>query len=197
MAGGMATSSFGQGILAQNVLNTGNLPSASNGRAFVDGVLFDGTTFNLGVELSGGPNSGSLQPIAGANGAPGGLYKANTDPKGYTGDSPGHFALGNGVLNVPGLLPGASSATIHMNVWFDGSTAGGLFANYAAAAAGGGKVAIVEWVNAVSNPTGSPPTTPGAFDTMPSFNLVAVPEPSTFVLAGLGAAALMIFRRRN
>jgi hypothetical protein len=30
-----------------------------------------------------------------------------------------------------------------------------------------------------------------------SFNLTIVPEPSTFVLAGLGAAALLIFRRRK
>jgi len=30
-----------------------------------------------------------------------------------------------------------------------------------------------------------------------SFNLTIVPEPSTFVLAGLGAAALVIFRRRK
>ena len=30
-----------------------------------------------------------------------------------------------------------------------------------------------------------------------SFNIAAVPEPSTFVLAGLGAAALLIFRRRK
>jgi hypothetical protein len=30
-----------------------------------------------------------------------------------------------------------------------------------------------------------------------SFNIYAVPEPSTFVLAGLGAAALVIFRRRK
>jgi len=30
-----------------------------------------------------------------------------------------------------------------------------------------------------------------------SFNLTIVPEPSTFVLAGMGAAALLIFRRRK
>jgi hypothetical protein len=29
------------------------------------------------------------------------------------------------------------------------------------------------------------------------FNIYVVPEPSTFVLAGLGAAALMIIRRRR
>jgi hypothetical protein len=30
-----------------------------------------------------------------------------------------------------------------------------------------------------------------------SFNLYAIPEPTTFALAGLGAAALLIFRRRK
>ncbi len=30
-----------------------------------------------------------------------------------------------------------------------------------------------------------------------SFNLYMVPEPSTFALAGLGAAAMLIFRRRK
>jgi hypothetical protein len=29
------------------------------------------------------------------------------------------------------------------------------------------------------------------------FNAVAVPEPSTFALAGLGLASLLIFRRRK
>jgi hypothetical protein len=32
---------------------------------------------------------------------------------------------------------------------------------------------------------------------IPSFNLYMVPEPSTFALLGLGAAAMMIFRRRK
>lgn len=37
---------------------------------------------------------------------------------------------------------------------------------------------------------------PGTTD-WTSFNIYLVPEPSTFVLAGLGAAALLIFRRRK
>jgi hypothetical protein len=44
-----------------------------------------------------------------------------------------------------------------------------------------------------------PPTTPSLVD-MPSIVLsgaAPVPEPSTFALAGLGAAALLIFRRRK
>src|ERR1043166_3393198 len=42
-----------------------------------------------------------------------------------------------------------------------------------------------------------PTTTSADTVAMESFNLYWVPEPSTFALAGLGAAALMIFRRRK
>jgi len=38
---------------------------------------------------------------------------------------------------------------------------------------------------------------PATLSGLRSFNLTIVPEPSTFVLAGLGAAALVIFRRRK
>jgi hypothetical protein len=48
------------------------------------------------------------------------------------------------------------------------------------------------------NPTTTPPGTPtGLSDTFAGMTLQPVPEPSTFALAGLGAAALLIFRRRK
>jgi hypothetical protein len=40
-------------------------------------------------------------------------------------------------------------------------------------------------------------TTPGTTVQGFMLNTVPVPEPSTFALAGLGAAALLIFRRRK
>jgi hypothetical protein len=50
-------------------------------------------------------------------------------------------------------------------------------------------------------PAGAPPTSPVALATGVGFfnglTLASVPEPSTFALAGLGAAALMIFRRKK
>ena len=61
----------------------------------------------------------------------------------------------------------------------------------------------LEWANATGNPNGSPPVTPVAFTYgAAGFNglvltTTVVPEPSTFALAGLGAAALLIFRRRK
>lgn len=44
---------------------------------------------------------------------------------------------------------------------------------------------------------GVPPSTPAELLGLSSFNLTIVPEPTTFALAGLGAAALLIFRRRD
>jgi hypothetical protein len=38
---------------------------------------------------------------------------------------------------------------------------------------------------------------PGYLDGLQSFSVVPVPEPSMFALAGLGSAALLIFRRRS
>jgi hypothetical protein len=59
----------------------------------------------------------------------------------------------------------------------------------------------LEWLNATGNPGASPPITPVAFTYgATGFNglvLAPIPEPSTFALAGLGAAALLIFRRRK
>ncbi len=40
-------------------------------------------------------------------------------------------------------------------------------------------------------------TLPANMENFRSFNIYTVPEPSTFVLAGLGAASLLIFRRRK
>ena len=49
-------------------------------------------------------------------------------------------------------------------------------------------------VNNIGGSVNTPPNMPGQ-----SFNLYiqSIPEPSTFALAGLGAAALLIFRRRK
>ena len=57
------------------------------------------------------------------------------------------------------------------------------------------------WVNGTGNPGGSPPSPPVALVTGAlGYNglvFYRIPEPSTFALAGLGAAMLMIFRRRK
>ena len=190
MAAGMATCAFGQSLILDNLSNGGALGAASGGRVFVDGVLFDGNTFNLGVVVQGGPSAGSLSPM--------GTFTAATDPKTYTGADVGKFQLGAAfaAVAVPGVAAGGT-ATIRLDVWYDG--AGGLFANYAAAvASAAGRTASVTFQNGVSNPGGAPPVPAPNLTGMPSINLVGtVPEPSTIALGAIGLASMLIFRRRN
>jgi len=79
----------------------------------------------------------------------------------------------------------------------------GAFASYdAAMAAGSGFIGVSSvFATTTGNPTTVPPGTPvslnSTFTGMTLATVSSVPEPSTFALAGLGAAALMIFRRRK
>jgi hypothetical protein len=103
------------------------------------------------------------------------------------------FILAGGTRLVPGVAEG-NPASLQVRAWDGG------FATYELAFADGtgslGKTAVF------SNPTGgpatSPPSTPAFLSGWTSQLVVtAVPEPSTFALAGLGLAGLLIFRRRN
>lgn len=191
---GMAVSSYGQGILLQNVGNNGSVSASTSGLVYVNNgtttSLFDGLNFNLGVTVLAGTSVGTEVNL--------GTFTAGNDPKGYTGFDMGQFQLGasgNRVV-VPGVAAGGI-ATVTLQIWYDG--AGGLFANYAAAVAGGGFVNTITFTVPTDNPGGSPPVPVSGFDTMPSVTLAAniVPEPSTIALAGLGLASLLAIRRRK
>jgi len=188
MVAGIASGVYGQGVILDNAGFNGGISATSGGRVFVNGALFDGINFNVGVTVLGGPNSGNLTTI--------GTYTASTDPKGYTGLDIGQFRLGNAAAEVaiPGVA-GGTAATIQLNMWYDG--AGGLFNSYAAAASGGGFIGTITFQTPTSG--GQPPLPAQNLVGMPSINLVAapVPEPTTLALAGLGAASLLIFRRRK
>jgi len=74
----------------------------------------------------------------------------------------------------------------------------GSFANYAAAVAAGANAGqSAQFLNSTGNP--NPPATPPVNTTGWDGNLVLVPtpEPGTLALGGLGAAALLYFRRRK
>jgi len=91
------------------------------------------------------------------------------------------------VLPVPGVLPGTGIGTFQIRAWdnsngatWDTATIRGKSELFEVTGLGDGVL-----------------TLPGNMVNFRSFNLTIVPEPSTFVLAGLGAAALVIFRRRK
>jgi len=89
-------------------------------------------------------------------------------------------------LPVPGVLPGATG-TFQIRAWDLSTGATWDLAKIR------GKSALFD----VSSLGDGILTLPADFANFRSFNLTGVPEPSTFVLAGLGAAALVIFRRRK
>jgi hypothetical protein len=70
----------------------------------------------------------------------------------------------------------------------------GQFATFDASNNGGNNTGWSPYFN--MTPTASPTPAPVTL-AMQSFAVSSVPEPSTFALAGLGAAALLLFRRRK
>jgi hypothetical protein len=104
-------------------------------------------------------------------------------------------ALPNGLVfgatqTVPGVAAGVQ-AKYQIRAW---DLASG--ADYASATIHGASPVITSAALGGIDAGGGTVSTPGTTG-FPSFNIYIVPEPSTFVLAGLGAASLLIFRRRK
>jgi len=107
---------------------------------------------------------------------------------------------GTGFLSTPATrttgtaTPEGASAFFQVRAWNGG------FATYEAAAlAGTGFLGTTTvFANLTGAPNGVPPSVPASLTGWTTPLVVrAVPEPSTFALAGLGAAALLLFRRRK
>jgi len=101
--------------------------------------------------------------------------------------------MANTVIDVPtAIVPAGGAATFQIWAWTSS------FASYAAASIGGGLVGKSVTFNSATSPAGPPPPAPTTLAGLyPGFAVQLVPEPSTFVLAGLGIASLLLFRRRK
>lgn len=168
---GLAAGAFAQGFISlDNIQNTGTSPSATtNGLFFLGNALTHG---DLNAAFYGGTDSANLSLIASFSGAA----------------AAGTGAFGDGTFLDPTgnsyAIPGSTStAFFRIEAWMGTATS---FAN-----------ATIKGQSSVfANPVAVSPNTPPDFVNMPAV-IIAVPEPSTFALAGLGAAALLIFRRRK
>jgi len=191
---GVATSVFGQGLFMSNLGNTGGSAATSSGLVYIQNgsvSLADLYNNDVGVEISAGLTTDSLSPLGL------GTYTSATDPKGYTAWGLGQFYLGNVAIET--TIPGASAggtAWIQMNMWFDGPYGVPTMYNSYSQAYGVGYTGTVLFQQLLSG-GGSPPAPPTGFTSMPSVVLSVVPEPSTFVLAGLGMGAIWLLRRRK
>lgn len=92
-----------------------------------------------------------------------------------------------GTYTVPAGTPGGSVALLvraFVGADWASSTASGQSAIFTVASTG----------NPLTTPAGTPATISGLYGTI---NVTSVPEPTSMALAGLGAASLLIFRRRK
>ena len=199
-AAGLTTCAFGQYILLDNAYianyGSGGPTATSYGSVYTlapggTPTLFDGTQYDLGVTVFGGPNLGQLSLM--------GTYTPANDPKGYTGLDYGTFGLGliGAQVDVPGVVSGGP-ASFELQMWlYNGPYATGTFQSYAAAFAGLDPTAIVTFEQPYTGSTTVVPPRPAPDLTgMPSV-VILVPEPTSFVLAGLGLTSLLAFHRRK
>jgi len=179
---GLAAGAYAQGqINLGNISNSGTGPTATTGGLFwldTDGAagpiapVLIGADFN--VDFYGGSDANSLV-----------LLKSLVTSGGGAAGGPGTFLdLSGQAVTIPGTT---TSGFFRIDAYSGGS----VFATAPFQASS------PVFNNPLGNSAASPPGTPTDFTGMPAIVLVPVPEPSTFALAGLGAAALLIFRRRK
>ena len=170
---------LGLAVYAQGTVSLANFVTGS-----INAPIFqsDGTTKLIGPTYSAGLMAGATStslsfvgsPVAFLTGGGAGFIPATAE-------------------TLPGIAAGAT-AFVQFVAWNSS-----LYPTFAAAEASG---AVNVWgasqiLQVTTGGSGSPPSVPAPMTGLTSFNLRVVPEPSTFALAGLGAAALMIFRRRK
>jgi len=167
---GLSAATYGQSVFFDNI-SGGGLVMGAQASDTINGAIM------------GGPVGSNLVPVIALTGGSllnlgGGLVY---DPSGLS-------------YTIPGVAAN-SDASLHLQFWV------GTDLTYAAAAAAGKLVADSPIFTGPTGGGGIPASIPpSALRNMPNLTLAptgVIPEPSTLALAGLGAAALLMYRRRT
>jgi hypothetical protein len=166
----VASSAFAQGTIFVNNFDAFQPIQLDDGTGAVDAPS-SGTLFQI---LTGS----SRTAVVPSGASPDGVLTLNAGLDGF-------FDWGFGATAIEANTTGP----IEMRAWIGGD---GTFD-------GAAYRGVLSWNQLVGGPIPPPPNTPQAVAlNMPGpLVMQIIPEPSTFALAGLGAAALLIFRRRN
>jgi len=160
------------------------------------GKVYSGDTNTLAkgsttLELLYGPAGDTLAQLIALGTGQVFTYNISTTPS-----LQGEFFYGTVTTTQP-AGGGSADATLNVELAIAGWT--GSASNYVAAVSAGIPIGITA---AFGNPTGgggSPPSTAATLvdGTAANSLVIATPEPATLALGGLGAAALLMFRRRK
>jgi hypothetical protein len=187
-----ALTMYGQGRVAFNNLSATGITVGSQNQGAGGGTAgqFVGATYSMQLVWAPvGTYATDAALYAARLGESAATPFFGTTGGGPTSDGAGFFD-GGVIPNPVGTSMPAGNYTMMARAWFNTG-----FATYDLAKAGGRNTGYAIFNQAATAfPAGAPVTvfTPFTVGTGP-----VVPEPSTFALAGLGAAALLLFRRRK
>jgi hypothetical protein len=188
-----ALTMYGQGrVLFNNLVSGALVTVGAQNQGASGGAAGANVGANYSIQLYWAPvgsyaNDAALLAVALGNSTATTFFGATGG--GPSTDGAGLFDGGT-IPNPVGTTMPAGNYTMMARAWFNTG-----FATFDAAKQGGMNTGYVIFNQAATAfPAGAPNTTFGGF-TVTGGSIV--PEPSTFALAGMGAAALLLFRRRK
>lgn len=201
---GVALVALTCGVFAQGYFNLNN--AVGN---YQNGVTVD-TPGNYYTGVGGlevwEANSATAAQISAINGATSGVgayallgTSGFTLEKTFTGLAYSVGGIGIGAVQMPDVSPAGATVAVGLAAWNTAdTTANNAIANATATSRLGVYAFSQPTTDYNAKPTPTPPDLAWGLNT-PQGDLVmtAIPEPGTFALAGLGAAALLIFRCRK
>jgi hypothetical protein len=204
----VSASAFGQGyVVFASTKSAGvsyNPGAYTNGASTVNGN--GGISVGFLWAASGTPLVGTTGLAVGQTATTPDWSKILTDPAFHFAQNAG--ALVSTALNNSGLAQGGWTYNGSVSFPLTGSTPGSVieivavawnsaFATPQAASAGGSFLGYSGLFNYTTGADSGAAVSTFALSGMTAFGVSPVPEPATFALAGLGAAAMLIFRRRK
>jgi len=194
---GLTLSVFGQGQVQFNNRLTSATPTV-DAKIFLDAVgtvALDGSNTLYRAALIGGATTGTASSASaiGTLSLLASPSSGNTWTTFRTGAAAGYVGVGTDVARDSGL-PYGSTGLFQVVAWVGTETTW-------AAAYADWKSGLIKagFSNALTLPTSTGPTDLAVptLAGLQAFAVTSIPEPSTFALAGMGVAAMMIFRRRK